>query len=326
MPVPKRSSSIFNFSKKQLLLLKWAVLFFIPVTIVYGILEVMVLEIPMNYKIIGSHLKANADEIELAAFGSSQIKTAFNPALSTKMAINFASTSQHHNEDFHILKQTQKRLPKLKYILLEVSYNHFELPHHPSDYWKNTIYLKHYDVNAFERPTYFKDRLVYLSNPRFYSHKFMDYYYYKTDKVVLNEYGFDENNFDGDFKKMNYNKQKIAKNKFKIYTHEDLPVFETNTAFLYKILDYTKAENLKVIICTAPLYSTYLKKRNPAIVKRRDSVLSLIKRKYPNVSLLLKEEDSLNFSVTDFLDENHLNPDGAKKYTSLINAQIDNLH
>lgn len=323
MPDPKRSSSIFNFSKKQLLFLRYCIWFFIPVVIVYAILEVLVVAIPLNYKIIGEYLKTDKNDIEVIALGSSQMKTAFNPALSNIPSINFASTSQHHKEDFNILKQTRERFPKLKYVLLELSYNHLELPYHPNDYWKNNVYLKFYDVNAFERPTYFKDRLIYLSNPRFYSIKMMDYYFYKHDKSQLNRYGFDTNNYNGAFKKLDYNESKIASRKFRIHTNENLDVYETNTSFLFSMLDYMKDEQLQVIICSIPMYKTFLQKRNPNLVHRRDSILNIITKKYSNVQLLNEEEDTINFKVKDFLNENHLNPDGAKKFTALVNEVID---
>jgi hypothetical protein len=326
MQGPKRTLSIFSFSKAQLRFLKYCLWFFTPVVVVYFILELLVLNIPMNYKIYGQYFDEHSKEIQVMATGSSQMKCAFNPALSDKEAINFASTSQHHNEDFHILKGTRKRTPELKYVLLEVSYNHLELPHHPNDYWKNTIYLKYYGVNAFERPTYFKDRLVYLSNPHFYSHKFMDYYFYKTDKSKLNKFGFDTNNYEGAFKKLDYNEAKIAKHKFRIITTENLDIFKTNTAYLYKMLDYLKAQDLKVIVCAIPLYKTYLKERNPNIVRRRDSVLKVIQKKYSNVTILNKETDTIHFNVKDFLNENHLNPDGARKFTALINKELDSLN
>ncbi|XOL42326.1 hypothetical protein KCTC32420_02721 [Aequorivita nionensis] len=326
MPGPKRTLSIFSFSKTQKRFLKYCLGFFIPVAIAYCILELLVLNIPINYKIFGNYLNAHSQEIEVMAFGSSQMKCGFNPALSDESAINFASTSQHHNEDFHILKGTIDRLPKLKHVLLEVSYNHLELPYHPNDYWKNTIYLKYYNVNAFERPTWFKDRLVYLSNPRFYSHKLMDYYFYKIDDSQLNEYGFDTNNYEGAFKKLNYDETKLAAHKFKIITREDTSIFKKNTIYLFEMLDYAKAENLKVIVCTLPLYKTYLKERNPNVVRRRDSVLSVIKKKYSNVILLNVETDTLQFTVKDFLNENHLNPDGAKKFTALVNQKLDSLN
>ncbi len=326
MPDPKKTLSIFSFNEVQLRFLKYCLGFFIPVVLAYFVLEMLVLNVPINYKVFGKYLDEHTQEIVLLGLGSSQMKCGFNPEFSDKNAINLASTSQHHNEDFHILKGTRDRLPKLKYVLLEVSYNHLELPHHPNDYWKNTVYLKYYRVNAFERPTWFKDRLVYLSNAHFYSHVLMDHYCYKTNKAQLNEYGFDTNNYEGAFKKLNYDESKIATHKFKIITREDLIIFRKNTAYLFEMLEYAKAEKLKVIVCTFPLYKTYLKERNPNIVRRRDSILGIIKKKYNNVVLLNEETDTLYFTAKDFLNENHLNPDGAKKFTDLVNQKLDSLN
>ncbi|WP_146743738.1 hypothetical protein [Aequorivita sp. CIP111184] len=257
------------------------------------------------------------------ALGSSQVRCGFNPALSNKIAINIASSSQHHKEDFLILQGTIDRLPNLKYVLFEVSYMHLELPYHSNEFWKNNIYLKYYDINAFERTTYFKDRLLYLSNARFYSAKLRNYYIYKDDKVHLNKFGFDTNNYYGSFNKLNYDTSKITNNHFKIYTRENLDIFKNNTTYLFNMLDYMQSKKLSVIICTFPLYKTYLKKRNPAVVHRRDSILTIIKKKYSNVLLLREETDTLQFIVNDFLNENHLNPDGAKKFTALVNQKLD---
>lgn len=326
MQDPRKTLSIFSFNKAQVRFLKYCFWFFIPVVIAYFILEMMVLNIPMNYKIFGQYLDQHAKELKVMALGSSQMKNAFNAALCDKEAINFGSTSQHHNEDFHIIQGTRDRTPNLKYVLLEVSYNHLELPHHPNDYWKNTIYLKYYGVNAFERRTNFKDKLVYLSNPPFYSIKLMDYYFYHTDKSILNEQGFDTNNYFGDFKKLNYDESKIAKHKLRIINRADLGILKTNTEYLYKMLDYLKKQNLNVIVCSTPLYKAYVVKRDTNIVRRRDSVLNIIKGKYDNVTILNKETDTINFKVKDFLNGNHLNPDGARKFTAMVNKVIDNIN
>ncbi len=318
--------SISNFNKLQLQFLKYCSLFFVPVIIIYCILEILASNLPINYKIAGEYLNKNSNKIELLALGSSQVKCGFNPEFSHKPAINLASTSQHHKEDFLILQGTIDRLPSLKYVLLEVSYLHLELPYHPNDYWKNNIYLKYYNVNAFERRTYFKDKFVYLSNPRFYSAKLKDYYLFKNDKEQLNEFGFDTNRFYGSFNKLDYDTLKIRNKYFKIHTKENIEVFKTNTTYLFKMLDYMQSKNLNVIICTVPLYKTYLKKRNPNVVRRRDSVLSVIKKKYSNVVLLNEETDTIQFTVKDFLNQNHLNPDGAKKFTTLVNQKLDSLN
>ena len=87
-----------------------------------------------------------------------------------------------------------------------------------------------------------------------------------------------------------------------------------------------QAKKLKVIIGTMPLYKNYIKRRNPNIIRRRDSVLSVILKKYDNVVLLNKETDTVHFKIKDFLNQNHLNPDGAKKFTALVNQKLDSLN
>jgi len=55
-------------------------------------------------------------------------------------------------------------------------------------------------------------------------------------------------------------------------------------------------------------------------------VLSLINSKYNNLVLLYKETDTTFFTVRDFINENHLNPEGAKKFTALVNRKIESLN
>lgn len=328
MPDLKKILSISNFNKSLQQFLKYCMFFFTPVIVMYCILEILALQLPVTYKIVSEYLESNSSKIEFIALGSSQVKGGINPSLLQLRAITLASASQHHKEDFLILQGVIDRLPKLKYVLFEVSYMHLELPYHSQNYWKNNIYLNYYGINTFERQTYFNDKLIYLSNPRYFSSKLKDYYFYKgsENQEQLNEFGFNINNYYGSFHKLKYDTSEINNKYFKIYTHENLDIFKTNTTFLFQMLDYMKAKDLKVIISTIPLYKTYLKKRNPQIVHRRDSILSVIVKKYNNVVLLDKETDTVQFSVRDFLNENHLNPDGAKKFTALVNRKLDSLH
>ena len=90
------------------------------------------------------------------------------------------------------------------------------------------------------------------------------------------------------------------------------------------MIEYMEAHNLQTIICTLPLYKTYTANLNSTIVKRRDSVISVIKNRYPNVIFMETEKDP-NFKITDFNNANHLNPDGSKKFTLLLNAIVNKL-
>lgn len=303
--------------------MKWTLVFFIPVVLVYVLLEVMVLEIPMNYKNTSDYFNSEKDEIEILALGPSQTNNAINPEYFDKKAISLASTSQHHNLDFKILTQMKDRLPKLKYVILEVSYSHLEYPHNSKDFWKNSVYLKYYDINAFERNTYFKDKLIFLARPDVYSNLLINHYIKRKEGPRLNKYGFDTNRFKGVFSKLDYNDAEIIKKDFSINIKPNKLLFKKNTEFLYEMLDYTKDNSLNVIVCTMPLYKTYLKARNPDILGRRDSVLKVITKKYDHVKLFQKENDTLLFKTTDFLNHNHLNPNGAEKFSKALNSFIN---
>jgi len=313
-----------SFKEKQRYILTYSFLFFIPVAVICVLIELLVLNIPENYINNSNYYKKNKDKIEVMAFGSSQMAGAINPEFIDKPSICLASASQHHKLDFTILKQLQPRIKNLKYVVLELSTSHLELPHNSKDFWKNSIYLKYFKVNAFERKTYFKDELIFLSNTDIYSKKLIDYYVKNKNDFQLNKYGFETNNFNGIFNKLDYNEEEINKIKTFPNQFENPKTFKHNTEFLYSILDYLKGENIQPILCTLPLYKTYRASLNSQIIKRRDSIIVVIKRKYPEVVFIESERDSI-FNIRDFNNFNHLNPRGAEKFTKKLNETLNNL-
>ena len=302
--------------------MKWALVFFIPVIACYAVLEILVLQIPFNYVNVSNYLASEGKNIKILTTGSSQMNCAVNPDFFDEPAINFGSTSQHHSTDYNIITQTKDRLENLEVVVLELSYSHLELPHNSKFFWKNNVYLKYYNVNNFERKTYFKDKLIFLSRPDIYAKSITNYYIKHKDDTKLNRFGFDENNFTGLFSKLNYDDAKIPKRSSEINTSESPYLFKKNTEFLYKILDYLAEKKLKVVITSLPMHHYYLKDRNPNILRRRDSILNLVLKNYSNVRAFRKEEDTINFTTKDFINHNHLNPKGAEKFTKELNSFI----
>ena len=313
-----------SFKEKQRYILKYSLLFFIPVVVIYVLIELMVLNIPENYINNSNYYKNNQDKIEVMIFGSSQMAGAINPEFFDKPSICFASASQHHKLDFTILRQLLPRTENLKYVVLELSTSQLELRHNSKNFWKNTVYLKYFGVNAFERKTYFKDELIFLSNPDIYSKKLSEYYIKNKNDFQLNKYGFDTNSFNGIFNKLDYNETLINQLKATSNQLENPKIFKYNTLFLYSILDYLKEQNIRTIITTLPLYKTYRANLNSKIVKRRDSIISVIKMKFPEVIFIESERDSI-FNIRDFNNFNHLNPKGAEKFTKKLNEILNGL-
>ncbi len=290
------------------------------------VMEKLTLDLPSSYEINKEYLNSNASQIETLVLGSSQLKYAINPEWLESSTINIASGNQHHDSDFKILQALKSRLPNLKTVILEVSYSHFELPHNGKDFWKNSLFLKYYDINCFERPTYFKDRLIYLSRAPFFSNKIYDHFIRKDNKIGYNSFGFDTLSYHGRFKNWDYNEDRIARaERFKINQTPNEFIFQKNTALFYEMLDYSEENNLTIVICTAPMYKTYHNRKNPEILSRRDSILVDVSNRYANVLFLNLETDTLRFKVKDFWNESHLNPDGARKFTRQLDALLNSL-
>lgn len=298
----------------------YSLLFFLPVLLGYGLVEYLTLQLPSSVKANGAYLERMSKNFEVLVLGSSQMKDAVNPVWLSKPTLNLASGDQHHDTDFKLLRALLPGLPNVRTVVLEVSYSHLELPHNGPDFWKNALYLKYYDVNCYERGTYFKDRLIYLSRPPFFSKKINEYYFQKKTTEAYNLYGFDTINFDGRFQKLNYDRTKIGQAKrFKINLIPSEAIFHKNKALLLEILDYLDEQQIRVIICTVPMYEGYLEKRNPSILQRRNRTLDEIKTNYHNVVILREEENTTHYQVRDFWNESHLNPRGAVKFSHTLN-------
>lgn len=304
--------------------LTYCLLFFVPVVAGYLVMEYLSLGLPSVIKANQTYIESTQDGFEALVLGSSQIQSAVNAEWLDSSTLNLASGDQHHDTDFKLLKGFVPKLTQLKTVVIEVSYSHFELPHNGVDFWKNSLYLKYYNVNCFERSTYFKDRLVYLSNPRFFSKKIDEQYIKKSSKSRFNEFGFNIENYAGQFKVLNHDEEKIANMpRFKINTEPNLKIFATNTQLFHEMLNYLNEKELTVIICKVPMYKTYHDRKNPAILRRRDSVLAAALQKYPEVKLLDLETDTVYFKVKDYWNQSHLNPEGAKKFTASLNSIIN---
>ena len=303
--------------------LTYCLLFFVPVIAGYLVIEYFSSQLPSVFRANESYIEREQNKFETLVLGSSQMQSAINPEWLESPTLNIASGDQHHDTDFKLLQGIHERLPKLKTVVLEVSYSHFELPHNGKDFWKNSLYLKYYGINAFERNTYFKDRLLYLANPRFFSERIDEHFIQKQELVAYNEFGFNTKNYEGQFKVLGHNEEKIAKMpNFKINKVPNPYIFEINTALFHDMLNFLAEENYQVIITKVPMYKTYHPRKNPDILRRRDSVLQSVLQKYPNTQLLDLENNTVDFNVKDYWNQSHLNPDGAKKFTARLNQLL----
>ena len=294
-------------------------LFTIPIVVGMLIVEGLVRQIPNSINIASKNLEKEYDSINSLVLSASQNQKAINPEYLSKKAFLAAGAAQNYKLDYYLLKGLHRKLPNLEKIILGCTYRHFETRPQSKNYWKYRSHLLYYNVNAFDRPVYFKDKLIYLSNPHFYSAQLRSYYI-ENKRPIYNEFGFQLSLHEDRFAQMNYNKDEISqsyKARYNERLNKKFIVYNVN--WLNKIIAYCKEHHIEIIFTKTPTYENYRKYHKPDIVFRRDSILKSILQNNTHTSLFDQETNS-DYEVIHYLNENHLNPSGAEIFTKKLDA------
>jgi len=286
-------------------------LFLLPVIIIYFIIEFTLATMDLHEAIKNDFIEANAENIEILFLGSSQIERAINPKFLSKTTINLGNSSQIFFEDFELLKHFRPKLENLKVVVLEVSYDKLERDKShvlPIIDHKN---LKFYGVNTFGRSLKPQDYFLFHSNPDYFSHK-LEMHFLNNSPINLNQYGFDENKFDGAYSHANYVLIENVENKEN---------YDENLETLHNIIQYCQAENLKILIYHPPTHYRYNKLRDPILVRKWKKLLADLDNNYEDLYFFIDDENK-KFSRKYFDDANHLNPNGAEKATKIVDSVI----
>lgn len=297
------------------------ILFVIPIVTGVIIIEALVRNIPNSINTASIYLEQEHESINYLVLSASQNQKAINPEYLSKKTLLAAGAAQNYKVDYYLLKGLHKKLPQLQKIMLGCTYRHFETPPQPKNYWKYRSHLLYYDVNAFDRPVYFKDRLIYLGSPNFYSDQLQNYYIENT-KPIYNKYGFQLSLHQDRFAQMKYNKNALEQSYNPKYTRRlDKKFIAYNISWLNKIIAYCEQHNIEIVFTKTPTYENYRNYHITDILLRRDSILNSILTKNPH-TLLFDQEESPKYKLIHYLNENHLNPAGAEIFTKKLDTFI----
>lgn len=92
----------------------------------------------------------------------------------------------------------------------------------------------------------------------------------------------------------------------------------TQMEYLHKLLEATKANSQEFYIILSPVTSFYKSALPPSDVIYAELYKIIDNDKYPNAKII-NFYDSEDFTDDDFMDGDHLNSQGAKKFTELLN-------
>ncbi|MBN2663205.1 MAG: hypothetical protein JXR68_06110, partial [Bacteroidales bacterium] len=285
------------------------VLFFSPFLLFFGILELYLSLYPSVFKQKSMQIEHYKDSVTVLVLGSSHNQDAIiGDNVLTEKVLNLAISGQDLKLDYLLLKKYISTLNKLKYVIIELSYHTLEY-YNNSDYFKNTLYLRYFGINNFNRCIRLKDLSIFLSSPNFYLKFIKNKFESNNSSTEDIEDKFFEINYDTIFIQNDTNNIFINRHKY-----ENIENFSKNCLILYDIVEICTKNNIQVYFVSTPTYKTYFDAMLPTKFKRRNDVIKKIEKKFDGI-VFLNYENSMKFNIYDFKNEDHLNNLGAKKFT-----------
>lgn len=273
-----------------------------------------------SYNFKRNCLEQKLDSIEILALGSSQILYSINPTYFNLKTYNLGNVSQSLYYDTHLALKYIDKMPKLKYVILGISYFSFEYQLiDTKESWRDYYYTQFWDVDFpeidhFDLKCYSK---LFLYTPKVALELFKNGLVLKINQEI-NENGYMK--IDTTANSINIDDSSGYK---RVYIHDHsykATRFSENELVVDSFLKILKKKNIVPIILTPPVYSTYSKFINKAKMDKNIKAIKAICDKY-NSKYLNYFEDT-TFVKTNFYDNDHLNFIGAEKLSKRINDLI----
>lgn len=296
--------------------IKYLMLFSIPV-VIFIVAAELYCRTQTIFVIKKQHFENNLSTINTLILGSSHFQNGLNPEFLKSNSCNLAYGGQPISIDYFLLNKYIDQMKNLKTVLFEVSPHRLYYEFDPSN-WNGHVYSNLYDINYKTEKLSIKNYSLVLSDVKYFSTIFIDNYNPKLIKPKLNTFGFMTNAFPGRFTELENDSIKINQT-FKMNSiFDNQKNFKLNMFFLNKIIQECQKKKVEIIFIGTPLYQTYYSK---IPLKTEIQVKNALRRVTNKYGIEYYDfSRSKKFYLKDYINDNHLNPNGAKKFTLLIDS------
>ncbi len=279
--------------------------------------ESYVRSLPNEYKYKNDWMEKHAEDVETLILGSSHSWFGINPRYIEGLTYNLGLPSQSLKYDNFLLKKWGERYYNLKMIIIPVSYftfffdEPFGLPQAPCYYkiYMGCPYHKGLSVYSFEM-LFFKalhGKIVTLNN---------------SDRKVLSD-GYGWHDAPPDPKADTWDDIVSVRNMMRVQTGS-LDVVNSNCNYLKDMVSFCRKKHIRMVLVSLPMWKTYnqaLDAKYLAVMKQQ---IENFQQEY-GIEYYDYREDN-RFCESDFNDLNHLNAQGAEKFTKILatDIQIEN--
>ena len=302
------------------------ILFVLPILVVAAGLELSLRRIPNIYKHKNDYLSAHAGEIETLILGSSHTFYGIDPQFLDSRAFNLSHPSQTLDIDYLLLKKYGGKMSSLKTLVVPVSvFTLYGRLGTGVAKWRMNNYALYYDIKTSNKLGQWFEILA--RKFQFNAEVAFDYYVRGEEELSCSDLGWGTAYRPEDAKDLVVSGDDAAKRHcdydFRSRQYED--IFRENVETLRKIVSWSEARSVHVVLLLMPAYETYRTSANldRDILDITIDTSTEFAEEYDNCSYLnLYECD--RFEMKDYYDADHLNHDGVEKMSKMLDAYIRN--
>jgi hypothetical protein len=296
-------------------------MFLLPLAVLVLWMEAGLAGIPNSYSFKKKNLEKKLPDIELLIVGSSHAYFDIDPAWFRGNAYNMANASQSLYYDAKIIEKYLPEMKRLKKVLFAVTY--FSFGFHLADSredWRCFYYERYYGIPPGEKGgTGFLDLRKY-SLTALYGGKESFKYMLKGFKVNLAEHVQPNGWYASTIPMGPINAEAGRKRVLSYNADMQMENYDRNYQRLDELFRLLRQKGIEPVIITPPVYRTCRDNLDPARVRKMEELIhSLCSRYKAHYFNYLADN---RFILADFSDNDHLNPQGAEKFTRILNEEI----
>jgi hypothetical protein len=294
------------------------IVFSLPVILIFIIIEILLSVMPNDLSYKKQLLHSKADSIEILILGGSHTYYDLVPEQLNKKTFNLAYVSQSLELDYLLLNKYIDDLPHLKEVVLMVAYITYSQRWNEAEVnWRKYSYYKYYNIVPPFGPKIQKYYPIIFTIPFKQALK-------KVNKFMKGEQLLTCDNTGWCF---NYEKSPEPRNfnleaSEAVLRHENGSMdFQPGIACMNKIIELCKKRNIKILLISFPVRPEYIKYLNEAKFNKMISTSQGFSISYPLLRYYNCSQDP-RMTEDDFYDVDHLNSEGARKFTRLMKEEI----
>ncbi|WP_223033813.1 hypothetical protein [Hanstruepera marina] len=302
--------------------LKHIGLLIIPIFLVWFTVELFYRNVSNNYTFKNQLIKNESKAVEVLIFGDSHTFYGLNPEYFSSSTVNMANVSQTIYFDKLLFEAHISKLTNLKCIVIPIEYTTFsQADNTQEDYWRKYFYASQMDLTVPYIKWYDPKQYSLALTQKLGKTATYVKMYLKTKTLV----GCDKKGWGNTYISTVDSLELERLSKLISRKHDDGSMdFSKNIERINTMIQTCKTYNVKVLLVNMPVSQPYLSlldQEEVAAISRISKAFDFDNEHVTHVNLLYDN----SFSRNDFHDADHLNVNGAKKCSTIINSVIENL-